>query len=61
MWLALAVPPEPFNDLRDELVRLQQMVEDWETYLEAPYGTFPEWCNANGRNYRWPTKFYYDT
>lgn len=61
IWLDLAFPPEAFNDLRDELAQLHQMVVDWERYLEAPYGTFPEWCNANGRNYRWPTKFYYDT
>jgi hypothetical protein len=61
MWLDSAYPPESFNDLREELAQLHQMVVDWETFQDAPYRTFPEWCNANGRKYRWPTKFYYDT
>jgi len=61
MWLDSAFPPEPFNDLREELGRLHQMVVDWETYQDAPHGTFPDWCNANGRKYQWPAKVYYNT
>jgi hypothetical protein len=49
-----------FADLSAKVDVYEQMVNDWVAYKLAPMGTFPEWCERQGRMYSWPTIVYYD-
>jgi hypothetical protein len=49
-----------FADLSSELSTLDQMLTDWVEFRESSDESFPEWCEARGRSYSWPAKFYYD-
>jgi hypothetical protein len=46
-------------DLNREIKHYESLISDWLAYSIAPEGTFPEWCVARGRAYRWPTIVYY--
>jgi hypothetical protein len=50
---------EPFFDLDRETRQYGQMLFDWQAYKARPIGTFPEWCAARGREYKWSVPVYY--
>jgi hypothetical protein len=52
--------PEAVADLSSEIEHYEGLVADWLAYCASPEGTFPDWCAARGRAYRWPTIVYYD-
>lgn len=53
--------PRLLADLFEEIVHSRALIEDWEAYSAASTGTFPDWCKAHGRGYRWMTRTYYGT
>jgi len=58
--LASAPDIQQFTDLEAEAAADEQMIDDWVAYRQSPVGTFPQWCDARGRTYAWPTIVYYD-
>lgn len=54
-----ALQAEAVSDLLAEIEHHVALISDWLAYRNAPEGTFPEWCNARGRSYKWPTVVYY--
>jgi hypothetical protein len=58
--IASAPDIKPFADLSADADEYEQMLDDWEVYNQSPDGTFPQWCEARGRTYSWPTIVYYD-
>lgn len=59
--LVVSAPsPEGFEALLGELEHYEALLSDWVAYKTAPDGTFPEWCKSRGRNYSWPSIFYYE-
>jgi hypothetical protein len=59
-WIASAPDIKPFTDLSAEADEYEQMIDDWVAYNQSPVGAFPQWCEARGRTYSWPTIVYYD-
>ena len=50
------------NDMKvlvEEIEKYQILWDDWESYKENSHGTFSEWCHEHGKNYEWPSIFYY--
>lgn len=60
-WISSAPDAKPFADLQAEADSYEQILEDWVEYRQSPAGTFPEWCESQGRQYSWLTIVYYDT
>ncbi|WP_296267560.1 hypothetical protein [Pseudomonas sp. UBA6562] len=58
--IAEAADPEALDHLRDEVRYFEHLVADWKAFLQAPTGSFPEWCSERGRDYAMPVKFYYE-
>lgn len=58
-WIASAPDIEPFADLSAEADDYEKAIDDWVAYRQSPVGTFPQWCDARGRTYSWPTIVYY--
>ncbi|MDP0490101.1 MAG: hypothetical protein Q7Q71_03515 [Verrucomicrobiota bacterium JB023] len=54
------MPSKWFESLAEEYKEYVSMLDDWELFNQSEYNDFPEWCRANDRHYRWPTKVYYD-
>ncbi|KVQ95130.1 hypothetical protein WK09_09210 [Burkholderia ubonensis] len=48
-----------FARLASEVDHFAQLVADWQAWSRNPVGSFPEWCAALGRNYRYAVKIYY--
>ncbi|WP_257010377.1 hypothetical protein [Burkholderia ubonensis] len=48
-----------FARLSSEVDHFDQLVADWQAWSLNPVGSFPEWCAALGRNYRYAVKIYY--
>lgn len=58
--IASAPDARAFDYLAAEADEYASLVHDWEAYIQARAGTFPEWCAQRGRRYAWPTIIYYD-
>ncbi|KVX39867.1 hypothetical protein WL04_09025 [Burkholderia ubonensis] len=48
-----------FARLASEVDHFAQLVADWQAWSRNPVGSFPEWCAAQGRDYRYAVKIYY--
>jgi hypothetical protein len=58
--IASAPDQHAFSYWSAEADQYEQMVNDWEAWSRTRVGTFPGWCQKNGRMYSWPTIVYYD-
>lgn len=58
--IAQAPEPEALAYLNDEVRCFECLVADWEAYVQAPEGSFTQWCCKRGRSYRMPVKVYYE-
>ncbi len=58
--IASAPDQDAFACMSAEADEYDRMVGDWEAWARSPVGTFPEWCQQQGRTYSWPTTVYYD-
>ncbi|PCE32605.1 hypothetical protein [Burkholderia ubonensis] len=49
-----------FARLASEVDHFDRLIADWQVWLRNPVGTFPDWCAAQGRDYRFAVAIYYD-
>lgn len=59
-FLRAAAEPAGMQRLADEVAEFRQLLTDWAEYRQNPTGSFPEYCKARGRTYRWWSIVYYD-
>ena len=45
---------------RGDLDEMQRLLEDRRDHRARPNGTFPEWCRARNRHYRFAVMVYHD-
>ncbi|WP_338698512.1 hypothetical protein V5279_14895 [Bradyrhizobium sp. 26S5] len=57
--IASAPEAPPFADRASEVRYFDAQLADWIAFSKHRAGTFPEWCAAQGREYRYPIKVYY--
>lgn len=55
-----ATDPRALAPIDQERRALAALLADWRQYLEAPEGTFPEWCRARNRTHGWWSIVYYE-
>lgn len=46
--------------LEEEFNELYGKVRDWQAFQASGGDSFADWCNANGRDYRWLKAYYYE-